>query len=150
MDEREPSFAEVNIDFVGKALEYKNLGDLGEELVKCFEINALNGRGQYDKAKLVEIVKDGRGFDVLSFDENGDEKYIEVKTTEGGKYTKFYLTRNELLFMRKYSSSYSLYRVYNYDVELNSGEFYKLKGDVEKQLVLDPVQFEVILRPNSK
>ena len=146
MDEREPSFSEVDIDFVGKAIEQKNLGDLGEELVKCFEVKALNEREQYDKAKLVEIVKDGRGFDVLSFDENGNEKHIEVKTTEGGKYTKFYLSRNEVDFMRKYPSSYSLYRVYNYDIELNSGEFYELKGDVEEQLNLEPIQFEVRLK----
>ena len=70
---------------------------------------------------------------MLSIDENGDEKYIEVKTTEGGKYSKFYLSRNELLFMRLHYPNYSLYRVYNYDVELNSGEFYELKRDIEEK-----------------
>lgn len=38
----------------------------------------------------------GLGCDILSFDENGREKYIEVQTTKGGLESPFFITANEL------------------------------------------------------
>jgi hypothetical protein len=35
---------------------------------------------------------DGLGFDVLSFDEQGKERYIEVKTTAFAKETPFFVS----------------------------------------------------------
>ncbi len=43
-----------------------------------------------------QTVGDSAGFDILSFDENGKEKFIEVKTTQMGKEVPFYFTHNEL------------------------------------------------------
>jgi hypothetical protein len=39
---------------------------------------------------------DGAGFDVLSFEPDGRERLIEVKTTNGTAATPFFLTRNEM------------------------------------------------------
>ena len=39
---------------------------------------------------------DGDGFDVLSFEESGKERLIEVKTTKYGQDTPFFVSRNEL------------------------------------------------------
>ena len=44
---------------------------------------------------------DGLGFDVLSYDVSGRERFIEVKTTSFGKETLFFITRNEVGFSKR-------------------------------------------------
>ncbi|HCF55246.1 MAG TPA: DUF3883 domain-containing protein [Bacillus sp. (in: Bacteria)] len=41
---------------------------------------------------------DGVGFDISSFDLDDNPKYIEVKTTSGGKRTPFMISANEVAF----------------------------------------------------
>lgn len=89
----------------------------------------------HSQAERVRIAKTGEGFDVYSFDKKGKEKFIEVKTTTGTWRNRLYLTRHELQFMQKHKSNYSLYRVYNFDEENNSGEFFELKGDLQDQVI---------------
>ncbi|WP_343617344.1 DUF3883 domain-containing protein [Flavobacterium sp.] len=144
--ESNSNFHGVDVDFSKKANEHKDLGDRGELLVKEREIEYLEKNKLYDKAELVCIVKDGKGYDVYSFDELGNEKYIEVKTTKGNEYTSFFLTDNELKFMRLNKDKYSIYRVYNYNEENNFGEFFELRGDVEKQLFLKPSEYKVFIK----
>jgi hypothetical protein len=38
---------------------------------------------------------DGAGYDVLSFEASGEERLLEVKTTNGSARTPFFLTRHE-------------------------------------------------------
>jgi Domain of unknown function (DUF3883) len=38
---------------------------------------------------------DGAGYDILSFSPNGQERFLEVKTTVGHQRTPFFLSRNE-------------------------------------------------------
>ena len=58
---------------------------------------------------------DGAGFDILSRNLNGTDKYIEVKTTKLGKETPFFFSRNELLFSQSKSHNYHLYRLFNFE-----------------------------------
>ncbi len=147
--EAKREFKGVDVDFQGKAKEQKDLGDKGESLVKQREIEVLMEKKLYDKAALVEIVQDGKGFDVYSFDEFGNEKYIEVKTTTGNEYSPFFLSENEIEFMRFNQNHYCIYRVYNYDEENNYGEFYELSGDIESQLLMKPIQFRVLIKKEN-
>lgn len=140
------SFEGREVDFEKKAKIQKDLGDSGEELVKLHEIEELKNRKLFKQAKLVRIAKPGEGFDVYSFDERGHEKFIEVKTTIANWKNPFYLTRQEIKFMQKNKSNYSLYRVYNFDAENNSGEFFELRGDIEKRIIKEPTQFEVVIK----
>ena len=55
---------------------------------------------------------DGAGFDVLSFDGNGKERLIEVKTTNGAGQTPFFMTRNEIAVAEERSEHWHLYRVH--------------------------------------
>lgn len=143
-------FTGVEIDFLDKAQEQKDLGDAGEALVKQYEINFLNSRGLCKEAALVEIVKDGEGYDVHSFDEYGNDKFIEVKTTTSDKYASFYLSENEVAFMRKNIGSYCIYRIYHYNAENSFGEFFELQNDVENQLLMRPVQFHAVIKKRNK
>jgi hypothetical protein len=56
---------------------------------------------------------DGAGFDILSKNLNGTDKYIEVKTTRLGKETPFFFSSNELQFSINKASHYHLYRLFN-------------------------------------
>jgi hypothetical protein len=89
------------------------------------------------------------GFDILSFDEDGNEKYIEVKTTTGDEYASFYLSENEIDFLRLNYGKYCIYRVYRYDEENNFGEFFEINGDVEGQLLMKPTQYRVLIKKES-
>lgn len=144
--ETEKDFKGVDVDFQKKAKEQKDLGDKGEALVKQREIDFLNGNKLHDKALLVEIVKDGKGYDVYSFDEFGNEKFIEVKTTTGNEYSPFFLSENEVDFMRLHENQYYIYRVYNFNEENNFAEFYELSGDIESQLLMKPIQYKILIK----
>lgn len=144
--ETRKDFKGVEVDFQGKAKEQKDLGDKGETLVKQREVEFLKEKNLHDKAALVDIVQDGKGYDVYSFDESGNEKFIEVKTTTGNEYSPFYLSENEVDFMRLNINQYCIYRVYNFDEENNFAEFYELSGDIENQLLMKPTQYKVLIK----
>jgi hypothetical protein len=55
---------------------------------------------------------DGAGYDVLSFDESGRERLIEVKTTNGAARTPFFLTRNERELAMERPTDWRIYRVH--------------------------------------
>jgi hypothetical protein len=149
MPESKNIFKGVDIDFLEKAAEQKDLGDQGEALVKQREIEFLMEKGLPGKAALVDIVLDGVGYDVLSFNEDENEKYIEVKTTTGSEYTAFYLTQNEIDFMRLNPDRYCIYRVFHYDEENNFGEFFELNGDIESQLLMKPIHYKVLIKKET-
>lgn len=144
--EKNRNFKGVNIDYETRAKDQKDLGDAGEELVKQYEMNYLERKGMVDKSLLVKIAKDGEGYDVLSFDDFGNDKYIEVKTTTGNDLTPFYLSENEVAFMRLHIKHYSIYRVFNYDEQNNFGEFFEIKNNVEEQLIMKPTQYKVLIK----
>ncbi len=137
------TFKGVDIDYTSKNKRDKDLGDAGEELVKNFEKQFLEDNGLSHLSGQVNIVKDGMGYDVYSFDINENPKFIEVKTTQGKALTPFYLSDNEVEFMRLNKESYCIYRVYNYDEENNSGEFFEFANDVESQLLMQPTNYKV-------
>jgi hypothetical protein len=147
--ESKREFKAVKIDFVAKAKDQKDLGDAGEELVKQYEQKFLRSKGLNRKADQVRVAEVGEGYDVYSFDELGNEKFIEVKTTTGKELTPFYLSEHEVAFMRLHVKDYSIYRVYNYDEENNSGEFFEIKEDVENQLLMKPIQYQILIKKET-
>lgn len=78
------------------------LGRKGEELVLHYERRRLIAGGRQDLADKLEWTSEerghGAGYDVASFELDGRERLIEVKTTNGSARTPFYLSENELDF----------------------------------------------------
>ena len=105
-------------DFLQHDAENRALGRLGEEFVLAFERHRLAELGRKDLAKKVEWVStsrgDGTGFDILSFDRDAAERYVEVKTTGLGKFFPFYVTANEVKCSELSPQQYSLYRVFDF------------------------------------
>jgi hypothetical protein len=148
--EKKRSFGGAIIDWEKKNKTAKDLGNKGEELVKQREVEALTKCGRRDLALRVVVQdKDGKGYDVSSFFDDGREKFIEVKTTNGNAQTAFHLSANEHAYLRTRNSGFVIYRVYNYDEHNNFGEFFEISGDIESQLLLSPTQYEVILKKMS-
>lgn len=115
--------------------------NLSMELVKKYKISRLKHMGHFDLADQVDIVKDGKGYDVLSFDENRKPKYIEVKTTIGSSLVPFDYTINEKLFAEQHSGAYFIYRLYNYNEENNTADFFII-DDLEASILMQPVTFK--------
>jgi len=81
---------------------------------------------------------DGAGYDVASFREDGRERLIEVKTTNYGPGTPFYITRWEIEVSRRHPDVYSLYRVHGF---ARDPRIYILDGSVEECAHLEPKVF---------
>ena len=89
------------------------IGQLGEKYIVKYERQNLIKAGRNDLADKVRRISEediGAGYDILSFDINGESKYIEVKTTTGTGST-FELTANELHTAEKFGQQYWLYFV---------------------------------------
>lgn len=111
----------IKINYLEREQRNQSLGKSGEQLVMQFEKWNLNRIG---KEKLADQVKwisqeegDGAGFDILSKNLNGTDKYIEVKTTKLGKETPFYFSKNELDFSVEHSTNFHLFRLFNFEQE---------------------------------
>ncbi|MBB3106470.1 hypothetical protein FHS24_000971 [Psychrobacter luti] len=146
-EQKSRSFTPKKIDFIKQAKSQKKLGYAGELIVLKYEKDFLERAGKSNLIKKVKHVSDeegdGAGYDILSFDLDGNEKYIEVKTTKLNSDTPFYLTDNELEFSKKEASNYYLYRVYDFDIQANQAKFYILHGDLTNMLSLKPQNYIV-------
>lgn len=131
-----------------KLNEYrKDIGELGELFVLEREQEELIRLG---KIKLstdiihISINSDSAGYDIASFTENGERKYIEVKTTTGNEFEPFYMSNNEMEAMSRLKN-YWIYRVYNFDIHLRRGNIYKIdcSNDLESYYNVLPSSFKI-------
>lgn len=124
-------------DFEGEARKNTKLGKIGEQIVVDYEKIMLMRAGREDLADKVRMTSDFAGnaekFDVLSFDENGNEKYIEVKTTRGGLSNLFHISESEVAFSWQFADKYYLYRVYNLNPKIKSASLKILKGAITRE-----------------
>ena len=138
-----------HVNYSRREAENRVLGESGEEFVLEFERFHLTRAGRGDLANEVEWSSkeqgDGLGYDLRSFPIGDDgvareeEKFIEVKTTNSGKYQPFYITQNEVDFSREFKQQYSLYRVY--DFRKSGRRLYRMPGLVEDHVRLNPVLY---------
>lgn len=132
------------IDYIEKAKFNSKLGFLGECYILGYERNKLIKANRTDLADQVEHVSDtkgdGLGFDILSFNANGNPKFIEVKTSIT-KNQSFYVTKNELEFSKDYSGYFYLYRVTEFDLLNNVGNLFISHGNLYKLLDLKPILY---------
>lgn len=142
-----------NVNFTGsitnhlqKNKENKRIGDLGELFVIQLEKEKLEKANKPKLAKKVahhaKDIGDGLGYDVLSYDENGNKMFIEVKATKSNKNAPFFITRNELARSKQEKNNYYIYRVYNFNDETLRGDVLVLQGDASN-LCVEPVNYKV-------
>lgn len=115
------------IDYLKKQRRNASNGLLGERLVMAYEEDKLRNSGRedlIDKIKWISKEDDGTGYDILSFDEKGNEIYIEVKSTEGKEDSVFFISANEIDVMEQFKNKYYIYRVFN--IKTKNPEVYVL------------------------
>lgn len=138
----------TGIDYIEEEKRRKEIGDLGEQFVYDQERAKVK---QYKLPKSKQVVwvsrdkGDGFGYDILSYDEAGNEMYIEVKTTVGAENTSFFISANELAKSKQCADHYYLYRVYEFDKKTVTGKYSVLKGSLE-DLCLVPISYRVDLQ----
>ena len=119
-----------------------SLGLAGEEFIVQFEHWRLIQLGQTRLADKVDHVSqskgDGLGYDVLSFDADGKERFIEVKTTSFGRDTPFFVSRGELALSHGARDRFHLYRLFEFR---KAPRLFDLQGSLDQHCVLDPVTF---------
>lgn len=133
------------VDYAQEQQRNAEVGFLGEELVMAYEREKLASRPdlQAQIEHVSQIQGDGAGFDIASFDRDGQPLYIEVKTTTGDRQTPFYISRNELDFSKNHSNHYCLYRLYDFDQLANTDQlsFFKVRGDLRQHFEFLPMSF---------
>jgi hypothetical protein len=121
----------------------RKLGREGEELVLHFERERLKQRDRSDLANKIRWISeedgDGAGYDILSFDEKGKERFLEVKTTVGSDTTPFYITRNELSLSSERPEAFRLCRVFDFSLR---PRMFELAPPLANFVHLSPLSYE--------
>jgi hypothetical protein len=136
-------------DYAAKDARNRELGLRGELLVITHEKDQLIKAGRLDLAEKIvhvsQVEGDSAGYDIRSFESDGTHKFIEVKTTRGDATTSFFISPNEISFSNKNEENYVLFRLYEFDDDSGSAKTYLLKGNMSKQLTLEPTAFRAKL-----
>jgi hypothetical protein len=123
----------------------RSLGLAGEKLVIEFERQRLLKAGKRDLANRIEHVSvsqgDQLGFDIQSFDADGKDRLIEVKTTQFGEMTPFFVSRNEIETSDARIEYYHLYRLFNF---LREPKMFTLAGSLRRSCRLEPIVFSAL------
>lgn len=130
------------VNYLEREARNRSLGLVGEEFVLAFERARLLAAGRERLALQVEHVSltqgDGLGFDIRSFEPEGTERLIEVKTTAFGRQTPFFVSRNELRVSQVRDAAYHLYRVFTYR---SDPRLFVLDGALDRVCKLAPTQY---------
>jgi hypothetical protein len=139
---REPKSLQYKVDYLAQEARNSSLGTAGEQFVVLFEKARLIHAGHERLASQVEHISktqgDSAGFDVLSFDLNGRERFIEVKTTAYGALTPFFVTQNEVDVSHKVATSYYLYRAFDFR---RQPKIFSKQGPINESFNLAPTQY---------
>lgn len=138
-----------DINYTRRYKNLKKIGDAGELLAIEVERQRLIAEGREDLANRIEHVArtigDGLGFDILSFEKSGSdyrEKYIEVKTTTGGKNKPFDITANEVEVSEEKGEQYCIYRFYGVSSTAKEIRYYECRGAIKNNFTLEATAYK--------
>jgi len=142
----------TKIDYSNRSKKFKRIGDRGEQIVLRAERQFLKKNGKKDLAKLVDQISkrdDSVGYDIKSYELDGTEKLIEVKSTlrKIGKSNVF-LSANELQVAEN-ENNYYFYIIY--EVGSKRPKIWKIKSSDllnDSNIVKEPILYK--LNMNTK
>lgn len=140
--ETQPPLVRLSTNYVEREALNRSLGAAGERFVLNYERARLIHAGKESLASRIEhtsvVTGDQAGFDILSFEESGAERLIEVKTTKYGLETPFFVTRNEVAKSEIRAQQYQIYRLFEFKV---APRLYVLPGAIGANCVLSAATF---------
>jgi len=134
----------IKINYLEREQTNSTLGVKGEKLILEYEKWRLTHLGRASLADKIEWVAeydDTAGFDILSKNENGTDRFIEVKTTRLSKETPIFFSKNEYNFSLKNQNNFHLYRLFNFN---DTPKLFSLKGSFDDFCNKEPVQYKGI------
>lgn len=145
--EAPPRRALVQVDYLEREARNRTLGAAGERFALNYERARLIHLGKEALAGKIEHISeqlgDGAGYDILSYEESGAPRLIEVKTTKYGDRTPFFVTKNELATSEAERDHYHLYRLYEFRA---SPEMFILRGAVSGTCSLDAASYRATVK----
>jgi Domain of unknown function (DUF3883) len=145
----EPSRQVIRLatNYIEREARNRSLGIAGELFVLNYERARLIHDGKETLASRIEhtskVRGDYEGYDILSFDESGAERLIEVKTTKYGAETPFFVTRNEVVTSERRAALYQVYRLYGFR---QTPKLYTLPGAISQTCQLSAMSFRAMPR----
>lgn len=141
-----PELSLRRTNYLEREARNSSLGSAGELFALEVEHRRLWEAGHRDLAERIEHVSatkgDGLGYDILSFEANGAERLIEVKTTAFGQMTPFFASRREVRVSEDRSAQYQLYRIFKFR---QAPKVFMLSGSLRESCVLDPIEYRASL-----
>ena len=132
----------AHFDAAGRDARNRSLGQAGEECVLASERATLRACGREDLAERIIWTSrdegDGAGYDILSFEPDGTERLLEVKTTNGWERTPFHISRNELEVADLRREAWHLIRLWDFSREPRA---FALRPPLAKHVELTPTSF---------
>lgn len=129
-------------DFFEYLRRYQSIiGQKGEKFVIDFEKEKLKNTQYYGRIEHISQTDDSAGYDILSFETDGTELYIEVKTTDKN-YEFFYITQNEIekaKSIRGCGKKYLIYRV----IDILSNPTFSVIEDLYDDFTVEPIVWKV-------
>lgn len=119
VQENEQTYQPIKINYLEKEQNNRSLGEEGERLVIEYEKYRLIKAGKESLAEKIEWISkekgDGAGYDILSKNNNGTDRFVEVKTTKLTKDSPIYVSKTEVSFAILNARNFYLYRVFNFE-----------------------------------
>lgn len=132
----------LTTNYIEREARNRSLGAAGELFALNYERARLIHVGKESLAARIEhtskVRGDYEGYDILSFDQTGAERLIEVKTTKYGVETPFFVTRNEVSTSERRASLYHVYRLYGFR---QTPKLYTLAGAISQSCQLSAASF---------
>ena len=129
-------------DVAARDASNRALGRAGEEAVLAFEQETLSRAGRADLARKVRWTSqedgDGFGYDIASFDPDGRDRLLEVKTTNGWERTPFHISANELAIAEERRTDWHLIRLWDF---ARAPKGFTLRPPLAAHAVLTPTSF---------
>ena len=141
-----PAAPRRGVNYLEQDARNSSLGHAGELFALEIEHRRLWESGHRHLAERIEHVSqtqgDGLGYDILSFESNGRERLIEVKTTSFGAMTPFFVSRREVDTSVQQALRFNLCRIFKFK---ESPKVFFLPGSLGLSCVLDAVQYRATL-----
>jgi hypothetical protein len=144
-ERRTPATVPRQVNYLEREAHNQSLGRAGELFALEAEHRRLWDVGVRSLADRIEHVSatqgDGLGYDILSFEADGRERFIEVKTTAFGSMTPFFASAKEVA-VSEALPTFQLYRIFKFR---EAPRIFALAGSLRQSCILEPVQYRASL-----